>query len=60
MIDIDPRWYFPASYLLNWNCPACGEHVPVTNGALAYAHCPHCAEPLAHAAAAPGAERLSA
>jgi ribosomal protein S27E len=55
MIEIDPRWYFPASYVLNWRCPHCGEHVPVPNGALAQAHCTHCGEALT--AGAHGSDR---
>lgn len=61
MIEIDPRWYFPPSYVLNWRCPHCAVRVPVPNGALQHAHCPHCERPLAPAAeATPPAARLSA
>jgi predicted amidophosphoribosyltransferase len=60
MIEIDPRWYFPASYLFNWSCPSCGERVPVVNGALEHEHCPHCAAPLTHEVGSIAAARLSA
>jgi uncharacterized paraquat-inducible protein A len=61
MIEVDPRWYFPASYVLHWCCPHCGEHLRIPNGALDRAHCPRCEQPLTHeAAAAPEPARLSA
>ncbi|HKI98996.1 MAG TPA: hypothetical protein VKB51_11025 [bacterium] len=58
MIEIDPRWYFPASYVLNWRCPHCGERVPVANSALTHEHCPHCATPLTGEALQQAAEPI--
>jgi uncharacterized paraquat-inducible protein A len=46
MIEIDPRWYFPAGYVLNWRCPHCGERVPIVNSVQARSDCPRCDEPL--------------
>jgi hypothetical protein len=46
MIEIDPRQYLPADYVVTWACPSCGHTSEIQLGKLETAHCSECAQHL--------------
>jgi hypothetical protein len=43
MIEIDPRLYLPADYMVHWKCPACGRSAKIELAQLDTAACSACA-----------------
>jgi tRNA(Ile2) C34 agmatinyltransferase TiaS len=42
MLDVDPRSYLPADYVVQWTCPSCGTKVQITLGKIDGTQCPEC------------------